>query len=54
MAEYWIVNLEAGYVEVHRSPTGDTYASVERKGSGDVVTIEALPGVTIEVAQILG
>jgi Uma2 family endonuclease len=52
--EYWIVNLEAGYIEVHRSPKGDTYASVERKGPGDVVTIEALPGVTIAVSQILG
>lgn len=51
--EYWIVDVEARQVEVHRSPTGDTYASIERKGPGDVVTIEALPGVTIEISRIL-
>ena len=29
-------------------------ASTERKRSGDVATIEALPGVTIAISQILG
>jgi Uma2 family endonuclease len=52
--EFWIVNLEVGEVEVYRSPVGDAYASVERKGAGAVATIEALPGVTISVSQILG
>ena len=41
-------------VEVDRSPAGDTYASIERKGLGGIVTIEALPGVTIAISQILG
>jgi Uma2 family endonuclease len=52
--EFWIVNLEVREVELYRSPTGDTYASVERKRPGDAVTIAALPGVTIPVSQILG
>ena len=52
--EFWIVNLEVREVEIYRSPSGDTYASVERKGPGDVVTMEALPGVTIAIGQILG
>ena len=52
--EFWIVNLEAGEIEIYRSPAGDAYAAVERKGAGDVATIEALPGVTIAVSQILG
>jgi Uma2 family endonuclease len=59
--EFWIVNLEAREVEIYRSPTGDTYASVERKGLGGVATIEALPttiealpGVTIVISQLLG
>ena len=51
--EFWIVNLELGEVEVYRSPTGDTYASVERKRAGDVAMVEALPGVTIAISQIL-
>jgi Uma2 family endonuclease len=52
--EFWIVNLEVREVEIYRSPAGDTYASVDRKGAGDVATIEALLGVTIAINQILG
>ena len=52
--EFWIVNLEATVVEIYRSPADDTYASVERKRSGDVATVAALPGVTIAISQILG
>jgi Uma2 family endonuclease len=52
--EFWIVNLETREVEIYRSPAGDTYASVERKGPGEATTIDALPGVTIAIGQILG
>jgi Uma2 family endonuclease len=52
--EFWIVNLEAGEVEIYRSPAGDTYAAVERKRPGDVATIDALPGVGIAISQVLG
>jgi Uma2 family endonuclease len=52
--EFWIVNLEVREVEIYRSPTGDSYASIERKRPGDLVTIEALPGLTIAISQILG
>lgn len=52
--EFWIVNLETREVEIYRSPAGDTYASVERKSPGNVATIDALPGVTIAIGQILG
>ena len=52
--EFWIVNLETREVEIYRSPADDTYASVERKGPGDVATVDAVPGVTIPIGQILG
>lgn len=52
--EFWIVNLQSREVEIYRSPAGDTYGSVERKGAGDVTTIGGLPGVTIPIGQILG
>jgi Uma2 family endonuclease len=52
--EFWIVNLETREVEIYRSPAGDVYASVEQKGPGDVTTIDALPGVTIPIRQVLG
>ena len=52
--EFWIVNLEIREVEIYRSPAGDTYASVERKGPGNVATIAGLPGVSIALGQMLG
>jgi len=52
--EFWIVNLEVREVEIYRSPGGETYASVERKGVGDVATIEAIPAVTIAISEMLG
>ena len=52
--EFWIVNVEVREVEIYRAPSGDRYASVERKGPGSVASIEALPGVTIAISQILG
>jgi Uma2 family endonuclease len=51
--EFWIVNLEGREVEIHRSPIGDAYASIERKRPGDVAAIEMLPGVTIAISQVL-
>ena len=52
--EFWIVNLEIREVEIYRSPAGDTYASVERKGPVNVATIVGLPGVSIAIGQMLG
>ena len=52
--EFWIVNLEIREVEIYRSPAGDTYASVERKGPGNVVTIVGLPGMSIAIGRMLG
>lgn len=52
--EFWIVNLQDREVEIYRSPVDDAYAAIEKKGPGDVATIDALPGVTIAIDQILG
>ncbi len=52
--EVWIVNLTAGEVEVYRSPVADSYTSVTRAGGSDTLTIEAIPGVLIQVARIFG
>lgn len=50
--EVWIVNLAAEVVEVYRDPGGDAYASVTRAGKAEVLTIAALPGVSIPVAPL--
>lgn len=50
--EYWIVDVKGDELLVHRSPAGDTYASVERFVPGDLVTplIDAPP---VDVAALL-
>jgi Uma2 family endonuclease len=50
--EVWIVNLAAVEVEVYRSPVADGYTSVTRAGRSDSLTIEAIPGVRIPVAEV--
>lgn len=52
--EVWIVNLLGKEVGVHRKPHNDRYAKAERAGSSGIVTIEALPGIRIEVGRIFG
>ena len=52
--EYWIVNVQAGEIEVCRTPVGDTYESVSLVGRGEVLEPSLLPGVTIPVNALLG
>ena len=54
IAEYWIVNLVAEAVEVHRDPEGDRYRRVERVGRGGQVAPHAFPDVALPVDEILG
>jgi Uma2 family endonuclease len=50
--EVWIVDLTADAVEVYQSPVGDVYALVTRAGRSDTLTIGAIPGTLIPVAEI--
>ena len=52
--EYWIVDIEGGRVEVCREPSAGTYASVETAGPDAVLTVAALPEVSLPVRDILG
>jgi Uma2 family endonuclease len=51
VAEFWIVDLDAESVEIHRDPSGETYLSAREVRAG---TIEptALAGAAIEVAAL--
>jgi Uma2 family endonuclease len=51
--EYWIVNLVAGCLEVHRDPTPGGYLSVVSLAKGAVVSPAALPEAAIPVADLL-
>lgn len=53
VAEYWIVNLKARSVEVHReaSPTGE-YGRTSRHKTGSTVSPAAFPDLQIAVADL--
>jgi Uma2 family endonuclease len=54
IAEVWIVNLQDNCIEVYRNPSGTVYQSIQTFIKGQTLTIELLPGVSIEVDEILG
>lgn len=51
--ELWIFILASNEIEVHRQPTPEGYAEVQRYRRGDTLTIEALPGVRLAVDELL-
>ncbi len=51
--EFWIVNLQERAVEVHRNPEGDRYARVRRIGSGELLDILLLPGLTLPTMELV-
>lgn len=54
ISEYWIVNLVDQCLEVYRQPQPDgTYRDAQTLRRGQQVNIQALPGVTLDVADLL-
>jgi Uma2 family endonuclease len=54
IVEVWIVNLQDNVIEVYRQPIGAKYTVTQIFTSGQTLTIEALPEISIEVNHILG
>jgi Uma2 family endonuclease len=52
IAEVWIVNVEAGEVEVWRNPVGESYADCSRVSGEGLLVPEGLPGVVIPVSAL--
>jgi Uma2 family endonuclease len=52
--EVWIVDLDAGVLDLYREPEGDGYRDVRRASRGQEVAPEAFPDVILEVDDILG
>jgi Uma2 family endonuclease len=52
--EYWIVDLVARRVVVHRGPGDAGYASLSEARAGERLEPALLPEVTLAVAEILG
>lgn len=54
IVEAWVVDLAAGAVEVNRVPTPQGYRDVGRAGRGDALSVRALAGVSLTVAEVIG
>ena len=52
--EYWIVDVQAKYIEVFRDPGPKGYIRRLEFGLTDVVFPQALPGVRLSVGEIFG
>jgi Uma2 family endonuclease len=56
ISEYWVVNLADRRIEVHRDPdsTAQSYRTTFSAGPGEPVTPSSIPGVTVDLADLLG
>ncbi len=52
IGEVWIVDLRRRVVDVHRTPSGDGYASVETQGPEDTVTLALAPGIAVALRRV--
>ena len=54
---YWLVDLHHDEVRVHADPVGTgedaTYRTVRTLGAGDLLTLAAVPGLAVPVAELL-
>jgi Uma2 family endonuclease len=51
--DYWVVDVEARRVIVHRDPTDEGYRSVQRFEAGAEVAALLAPGLTMKLADLL-
>ena len=54
IAEAWIVDLQAVRIEVYRQPRGARYERTVVAQRGEMVALEAFPGVALSTADLLG
>ncbi len=52
--EFWLVDVPAKQVVVHRLPTAGRYADVHTLSPGDHLAPQAFPDVELSVAELLG
>lgn len=54
IGEAWLLDVSAGYLEVHRQPGPDGYQEIHRIYRSDTVTPQALPDLSLAVDDLLG
>ena len=52
--EYWLIDVPARKIEVHRSPRRGVYAKVTRHGQREVLRPQAFADIAIRVADVFG
>ena len=52
VAEYWLVDVPARNVEVHRGASSGSYASVVMRGSGDELSLAQCQDVAFKVDDL--
>lgn len=53
VGEFWVIDLDADKVEVHRQPQGGRYTAVSSFGRGQMLNPQAAPAVHIAVDDLL-
>ena len=53
IAEYWLVRLDTGVVEVYREPNAEGFGSMRSVRIGAALDIAALPGITVAASDVL-
>lgn len=53
IGEYWLVNLEEGWVEIYRDPSERGYRLARRALPGETIHLLAFPDTAVEVDEIL-
>jgi Uma2 family endonuclease len=51
--EYWVVDVNAGTIEVRTQPTGDGYGQLRTARPGETIRLQAFPDVEIAVSDVL-
>lgn len=54
IVEAWIVDVNAGVIEVYRDPTPQGYSSHQTCRAGEAIAMLRLPGVVIALDDVLG
>ena len=52
--EYWLVDVQAGIIEVHRDPSPSGYRVVVPHGPGETISVAAFPDVLVRVDDVFG
>jgi Uma2 family endonuclease len=52
IVEFWVVDLKARRITVHRAPAGDAYTDITERSPADMLDIEAIPGSTMPAGAV--